>query len=163
MALNYDGSHLGGGPYNGFSTVQTNTGYRDTENVNIRDILRTSWNHSYAIGQITTSTGTYNRRITPFRAVNNSGDFLGRVNYSCGGPNPINLVRPEGRRLVGSIPQDCDNSQIPPSTCNVKWVADSSDYTKFKKQQAINKNYNDLKDGGYQNSSYVNIMAIRRK
>ena len=32
----------------------------------------------------------YKRVTTPFRAVNNSGDFLGRVNYSCGGSNQVN-------------------------------------------------------------------------
>ena len=151
-----------GGPYNGFSTIQTQTGYRDTDNVDVRKILRDSWNGQYATGRLTTPSGTYGRVTTPFRAVNNLGDYLGRNNYSCGGPNQINLVRPEGKRLVGSIPQECDGTGIPPSTCNVRWVADSSDYTTFKKQQAINRNYNDLKDGGYQNSSYVNILAIRR-
>jgi len=151
-----------GGPFNGFSTVQTNTGYRDTENVNIRNILKDSWTGFNARQTLTTATGTYKRVTTPFRAVNNSGDFLGRVNYSCGGPNQINS-RPNMKGLMrGSIPQRCDATGIAPSTCNVRFVADSSDYITFKKQQAINQNFNDLKDGGYTNSAYVNILAVRR-
>jgi len=155
-------SQFGGGPYPGFSTVQTVKGHRDTEAVNIRKILRSAWNGQYAVGTVTNDSGTFTSRTTPFRAVTNSGDFLGRVHYSCGGPNPTNPSRPGRKSLIGSIPQQCDNTGIPASSCNVKFVADSSDYTTFKKQQAMNKNYNDLKDGGYQNSSYVNILAIRR-
>jgi hypothetical protein len=151
-----------GGPFNGFSTVQTETGYRDTENVNIRNILKESWNGINSRRTITTATGTYNRVTTPFRAVNNSGDFLGRINYSCGGPSQINS-RPNMHGLMrGTIPQRCDTTGIAPSTCNVRFVADSSDYTTFKKQLAINRNFNDLKDGGYTNSAYVNILAVRR-
>jgi hypothetical protein len=151
-----------GGPYNGFSTVQTVKGYRDTEIVNIRNILKDSWNGVSAGDSITNTNGTFNRVTTPFRAVNNSGDFLGRVNYSCGGQNQINS-RPGLNGLIrGSIPQSCDGSGIAPSSCNVRFVADSSDYVTFKKQQAINRNFNDLKDGGYNNSAYVNILAIRR-
>jgi hypothetical protein len=151
-----------GGPYNGFSTIQTRVGHRDTENVNIREILRSSWNGKNAVGKITTTTGVYNRVITPFRAVNNSGDFLGRINYSCGGPNQIHTTRPGRKTFIGSIPNTCDQTQIEAASCNVRYVADSSDYITFKKQQAINRNYNDLKDGGYNNSAYVNILAIRR-
>jgi hypothetical protein len=158
----FDPTTLGGGPYQGFSTVQTQTGFRDSENVDIRKIVVNSWNKPNAVGRITTPQGTYGRITTPFRAVNNLGDFLGRMNYSCGGPNQVNPSRPGRRSLIGSIPQQCDASGIPAASCNVRFVADSSDYITFKKQQAINQNYNDLKDGGYQNSSYVNILASRR-
>lgn len=147
-----------GGPYNGFSTVQTTKGYRDTEIVNIRNVLKNSWNKAYTQPSI----NGHGRITTPFRAVNNSGDYLGRVNYSCGGSNQINATYPEWRRLIGTIPQNCDGTGIPASICNTKFVEDSSEYTKFRKQRSINRNYNDLKDGGYTNSAYVNILAAKR-
>ena len=124
-----------------------------------RRVLVKSWNTAYA-------NGTYNGRnrvVTPFRAVNNLGDFLQRTNYICGGPNQVNADKPGWKGRIGSIISQCDNSGIPSSTCNVKYVSDSSDYISFKKLQAQNQNYNDLKNGGYQNSSYVSLMAVRRR
>ena len=114
-----------GGPYNGHSAKQTVNSKRDSENAMTRRVLRSSWNTPYA-------TGTYNghkRVITPFRAVNNLGDFLGRQNYACGGPKQMTFT--------------CDNTGVPSSSTNVKFVPDSSDYIRFKKQQAMNLNYND--------------------
>ena len=101
------------------------TSKRDGESAITRKVLRSSWNTPYA-------TGTYEgekRVITPFRAVNNLGDFLGRKNYSCGGPKQMTFT--------------CDNSNVPASSTNVKFVPDSSDYIRFRKQQAMNRNYND--------------------
>jgi hypothetical protein len=58
---------------------------------------------------------------------------------------------------------NCDNTGVPAASCNVKWVADSSDYVRFKKLSAINKNYNDLGYGGDQsNGSYSALMRVRR-
>ena len=37
----------------------------------------------------------------------------------------------------------CDNSNVHASSTNVKFVSDSSDYIRFRKQQAMNRNYND--------------------
>jgi hypothetical protein len=52
---------------------------------------------------------------------------------------------------------------IPSATCNIKWVYDSSDYTTYLKQRAINKNYNDFTFGGDQsNASQSAIRASRR-
>lgn len=119
------GSTVLGGPYNGHSSKQTVSSKRDGESAITRKILRSSWNTPYA-------TGTYEgekRVITPFRAVNNLGDFLGRKNYSCGGPKQMTFT--------------CDNSNVPASSTNVKFVPDSSDYIRFRKQQAMNRNYND--------------------
>ena len=129
---------LGGGK-NGISSKQTINNYKDSEQVATRSILRRSWNTKYA-------TGTVNNRncaTTPFRAVNNLGDFLSRTNYSCGGIQPNHRSKPGYR--TGSIPQQCDGTGIPPSACNPKFVSDSSDYITFKKQRAINVTYNDKK------------------
>lgn len=147
-----------GGPYNGYSPVQTITNSKDSENVAVRRTVVKSWNTAFA-------RGTYNgkgRVTTPFRAVNNSGDFLGRVNYVCGGPNQVSANKPGWKGHIGSILSHCDANGVPASTCNVKFVADSSDYVTFKRQQAINRNYNDASNGGDKShASYVPVMRVR--
>jgi hypothetical protein len=148
-----------GGPYNGYSPVQTITNYKDNASVITRRELRNVWNTNY-------TSGTYKgekRAIGPFRAVTNSGDFLSRTNYICGGPNPANNTRASARRFsLGGFINNCDATGIPSSSCNVKFVADSSDYTKFRRQSAFAKNYNDVKNGGYNNAAFVPLMAVRR-
>ena len=152
-------SQLGGG-VQGISPKQTITNYKDSNQTLLRRVVRKSWNTAYA-------TGTYNNRksmTTPFRAVNNSGDFLSRVNYRCGGPNPTNEDRYKRKNNIGGMFNLCDGTNIPASSCNVKFVADSSDYVTYKKQRAVNVNYNDKSFGGdNSNASYVNLMAVRRR
>lgn len=153
------GSNLGGGPYRGYSPIQTLTNSRDSESTMTRRVLRDGWNTNYARGQVNGK----NRVTTPFRAVNNSGDFLGRVQYNSGGSNQVNASRPGYKGNIGSLWTNTDGTGVPASTCNTKFVADSSDYITFKKQQAINRNYNDLSNGGDKNNaSYVPLMAVRR-
>ena len=155
---NLGGSNLGGGPYNGWSPKQTINNFKDSEQTAIRSVLRRSWNTNYARGKFNNK----NRIITPFRAINNNGDFLSRTNYSCGGSNQVTPDRYKRKNNIGSIHQNCDSTGVPASNCNTKFVPDSSDYITFKKQQALNRTYNDLTFGGDQsNASYSNIMAIR--
>lgn len=147
----------------------------DHDNSNIfartRFTLRDAWN-------TTSYSGSSNpkRIITPFRAVNNAGDLLSRDNYSCGGTCQTPQSRPNLKGLrqhFGSTSVSCTPSvlwssnqvdpNIPSSTCNVKYVYDGSDYTKFKKNQAVNKNYNDRSFGGNDyNTSQSAIRHIRR-
>jgi len=98
--------------------------------------------------------------------VNNSGDILCRENYSCGGSCQSFQSRPNMRGLssrFGAIQSVCDGTFVPPASCNVKYVYDSSDYITFLKQQAINKNYNDLSNAGNNNSAGQSAFrAIRR-
>ena len=149
---------LGGGPYQGYSPKQTTLNYKDGSQAAVRSILRNGWNTAFA-------SGTYNgksRVITPFRAVNNSGDFLARTNYKCGGPTGMSTcsIGWAGSKIyLGSLVNNCDDSGVPGASGNVKYVYDSSDYITFRRQQAINRNYNDLKNGGDQsNGSYVSRM-----
>ena len=149
---------LGGGPYQGYSPKQTTLNYKDGSQAAVRSILRNGWNTAFA-------SGTYNgksRVITPFRAVNNSGDFLARTNYKCGGPTGMSTcsIGWAGSKIyLGSLVNNCDDSSVPGASGNVKYVYDSSDYITFRRQQAINRNYNDLKNGGDQsNGSYVSRM-----
>jgi hypothetical protein len=146
-----------GGPRQGHSPKQTILNYKDSTITSMRSVLRRGWN-TYPV---THKINGYDVMVTPFRAVNNSGDFLSRKNYQCGDSNPSDAMKPGKGKRFGSMINNCDSSKVPSATCNVKWVADSSDYTKFKKQQAYNRNYNDLTFGGYSNSSYVDIMRVR--
>lgn len=151
-----------GGPYNGFSAKQTLLNFKDGEQSGTRSILRNAWNTTLAKG----SYKGKNRVITPFRAVNNSGDFLARKDYKCGGPTGMSKcsIGWAGSKIyLGSKIDNCDNTGIPGASGNVKYVYDSSDYVTYKKQEAINHNYNDLKNGGDDsNASYVPLMHVRR-
>jgi hypothetical protein len=125
---------LGGG-FQGISAKQTITNYKDGQQTSTRDIVRRSWNTAFASGTV----NGYKRRVTPFRAVNNSGDFLVRQNYNSEGANP-------------------DSTGIPSASTNPKFVADSSDYTKFKRQVSVNRNYNDLANGGDEHNASVTFL-----
>jgi hypothetical protein len=150
-----------GGPFQGFSAKQTIGNYKGGEQASMRSILRRGWNTAYARGRF----NGQNRVTTPFRAVNNSGDFLSRENYKCGGPTPMSKssIGWAGSKIfLGSQINNCDNTDVPASSTNVKYVNDSSDYITFKKQQAVNRNYNDLKNGGDDNNaSYVPLKHTR--
>jgi hypothetical protein len=145
-----------GGPFQGFSPKQTINSVVSSEGVMTRRILRSSWNTPYAYGTV----NGRERVIGQFRAVNNLGDFLGRIDYVCGGPNQVNSNRPGWKSHIGSIISQCDGTGIPASVCNSRFVSDSSDYTTFKKQKAMNQNYNDLNYGGDEhNGSFVSMMS----
>ena len=116
----------------------------------MRFTLRQAWDGKAA-------TGNFNGvkvAVTPFRAVNNAGDLLNRVAYTSGGSNQVNTGRIKlsangsARVLGGNIFARPDGSGVPSANTNVKFVYDGSDYTKFKKQQAVNRNYNDYSFGG---------------
>lgn len=148
-----------GGPFRGYSAPQTTSGFKSSEQVMSRRVLRDSWNTAFAGGVYNGHKST----IGSFRAVNNLGDFLSRKNYSCGGPNQVNSSKTGTKSTIGSIPQQCDATGVPAASTNVKFVSDSSDYIKFKKQSALSNNYNDLSNGGDENhASYVDLMRVRR-
>lgn len=153
-------SPLGGG-IPGFIPQATNDTDNHDQYARTRFTLRQAWNTTY-VSQL----GSNKRIITPFRAVNNSGDILSRPYYSCGGSCQTFQSRPniKGiRSAFGAIQSQCDGSGVPPASCNVKYVYDSSDYVTYLKQRAVNKNYNDLSNGGNNNSGAQSaIRAVRR-
>jgi hypothetical protein len=123
----------------GISPIQTVLNYKSGEQTHSREVLRRGWNQENASGTIANKK----RVITPFRAVNNLGDFLGRKNYVCGGPNQVNASKPGWKSRIGSIMSNCDGSGVEGASCNPKFVSDSSDYVRFRKLRAMNRNYND--------------------
>lgn len=147
-----------GGPYRGYSATQTLGNYKDSEDTMIRRILRSSWNNVNTQSKI----NGYGRVTTPFRAVNNLGDYLGRQNYVCGGANEINKTFPGRQGPIHGILSRCDKTGVSAANGNGRFVADTSDYIKFKKQNAANDLYNDLKFGGDKShGSYTAYMRVK--
>lgn len=101
-------------------------------------ILRDVWNSGNVVGE-----NNKKRKIGPFRAVMNAGDLLSRPNYSCGGPNPLQSLSMRFDSLVrrDNTRNACDATGVPASSCNVKFVYDSSSFTRFVKETAVNKTY----------------------
>jgi hypothetical protein len=134
-----------------------------TTNAQNRFSLREAWNTTYID---ILRKADQPRVATPFRAVNNAGDLLCRKYYSCGGPcqTPQSIPGVYGlSSRFGSIANICDGSGVPPTSCNGKYVYDSSDYSTYLKQKAIVSNYNKVTNGGdLFNSSQVAYRAIRR-
>jgi hypothetical protein len=159
-----------GGAIKGYmpqTVVDVDKTYPDFEQ--IRFTLKNAWNTTYP-----SQLKANNKKaiITPFRAVTNSGDLLSREYYSCGGPCQSFQSRPGLRGLKQRFGSNSDvcvpgviystyqlDPKIPAAACNGKYVYDSSDYTTYLKQKAVNKNYNDLSYGG--NDSSTSQSAIR--
>lgn len=149
------GQYLGGG-LKGYMPQPVVDHDNSDEFAQTRFTLRNAWN-------TTSESGSSNktRIVTPFRAVNNAGDILCRDAYSCGGPCQTFQSRPNVKGLkshFGSVSKTCVpgvwysnlqlNPTVPASACNGKYVYDSSDYVRFLKNQAVNRNYNDRSFGG---------------
>lgn len=100
-----------------------------------RRIVSRAWNVQHASGTI----NGYRRVITPFRAVTNTGDFLARQNYTCGGPNVSHTNSTS--RFFDRARSNCDGTGVPGSSCNPKFVADSSDYARYRRERAVNLTY----------------------
>jgi hypothetical protein len=164
-----------GGAIKGYmppATIKVDKDYQDFEQ--IRVVLKEAWNTRYPAQLRRSNLKT--TITTPFRAVNNAGDILSRLNYSCGGSCQSFQSRPgmNGLKMrFGSVQSSCIpsayysdiqlDSRIPAAACNVRYVYDSSDYTTYLKQKAVNKNYNDLSYGGDDsNASQSAVRASRR-
>lgn len=87
----------------------------------IRFRLRNAWNTKYKAQLKNTGFGLAQG---PFRTVNNAGDLLSR------------------RNIVD------DTVGVPLASGQGNYVYNSSDYTRFKKEMAHSKNYNDVTSGG---------------
>lgn len=133
-----------------------------SEHESVRFILRKAWNGLAASKHV----NGHAPAATPFRVVNNAGDYLSRVNYTSGGSNQVTSTKRSitagWRTSAGGIHTMNDGTGIPSATCNPKFVYDSSDYIRFRKQMAVNRNYNDAGFGGANNAAQSAIRAIRR-
>lgn len=155
-------SNLGGG-FKGIAPrpVSSGTMQGSSEYETVRFNLRKAWNGKAA----TNNYNGYRPAMTPFRIVNNAGDYLSRQNYTSGGSNQVTSAKSSitvgWRGSAGSVHPSADATGIPSATCNPKYVYDSSDYIRFRKNRAVNKNYNDAGFGGSNNGAQSVVMRIR--
>ena len=116
-------SPLGGG-YNGYSPALLGGGANThggsgmeggNERSMERFVLRQAWNGQYASGIVNGRKPV----TTPFRRVNNAGDYLGRTNYVSGGSDQVQglcaaLPRALGRCLPGTCRPPTTARAFPP-------------------------------------------------
>jgi hypothetical protein len=130
---------------------------------------------------------------TPFRALMNAGDPASSVNKYAANlktwqkngldpdpiyANPSNQVSSTTRSsnaaavtMSGYMPRDTPSKLTAPGgggqaamwSGNPRWVYDGTDYVRFKKLQAKNRNFNDVSWGGDRNNaSQVALSRVRR-
>ena len=123
--------------------------------------LRRTWGNTHI------ATGA---AIGNFRLANNAGDPLSRVNFSSGGPNMVGSTNRNKVHLSSSRDggQSGRPHPIPASTTNGKYVYDSSNFIRFKRDQAVNRGYaglgtsnGDYSAGGANNGSQVAFRRAR--
>jgi hypothetical protein len=158
------GSRSLGGGFRGIAPppISNGTMKGSSEYETTRFVLRKAWNGLAASKNVNGRAPA----ATPFRVVNNAGDYLSRENYTSGGSNQVTTAKrsitASWRSLAGGVHPTNDGTGIPSATCNTKFVYDGSDYTKFRRQMAVNRNYNDAGFGGGNNAAQSVIRAIRR-
>lgn len=150
---------LGGGANGKSGSGMVGGGERGVDRMVLRRAVgRTNWFFK-ATG--TTKTGP-GYKTTPFRVAMNAGDLAGSVNS---GPLPeLPSVNQVNGPMVNTQQNKGDGvkSGAAGFSGNPKYVYDSSDYIKYKKQQAKLKTYNDSSFGGSNNGSYSFLMRVRR-
>ena len=102
-----------------------------------RDVVRQVWNTN-CYGNV--KKPLQGPKIGGFRRVMNAGDYLARVNDGCGGSNQI-TSRPGSLVLSTKDGVRRCNSEIPVANTNVKYVYDSSDFIRYRREKSINKGY----------------------
>ena len=103
--------------------------------------------------------------ITPFRRYFNAGDTAGTLN-SYPSPlmgNPINQAISSS--IVSRLHASGGGTQSGSAfyTGNQRFVYDGSDYMRYRKLRAINKNYNDSSFGGAGGSTVAEALARVRR
>lgn len=101
------------------------------------------------------------RIITPFRQAYNAGDIAGTVDQRTieAAPNQVNGIAPVNSLRKYERSRGAASGGGSKFTGNPRYVYDSSDYIRFRKLVAKNKNYNDKSFGGDEsNGSYVSRM-----
>ena len=104
--------------------------------------------------------------ITPFRRFFNAGDSAGTINSAPSallGQPPNQL---SGNSMVSRIHAHqggINNTGEAFYTGNQKYVYDSSNYVRFKKLQAVNRNYNDSSFGGENGSTVLQALSRVRR
>lgn len=167
---------LGQGPYNGFQSKggllgggansnsgsgMVGSGERSTD----RQVLRRAFGNQVIPNFNGYSPLLYNKGTSPFRLAFSAGDVNGKVNEAANpkyGPvsNQVNgitrVTALGGNKSIG----DGTHYGNAAYSGNPRYVYDSSDYVKYRKLRAENKNYNDKSfSGGGGKSSFTSQSA----
>lgn len=128
-----------------------------------REVIRNAFPSSYVLDSKYALGNKWAQ--TPFRIVMNAGDLYSRQTE----PGGVNQVKGsvgigQYRNTRGGSPSEGGSVRTGNGASgNQHFVYDSSDYIRFKRLMAKNKNYNDYSFGGDQNNaSYPFILAVRR-
>ena len=149
------GGLIGGGSGGRFSgTGMEGGGQRELERLTLRRV----WG-------FTLFPGSPNS-ITPFRRYFNAGDTAGTVNSATSAllgrpPNQVGASSMVSRLHAnyGGV----NNNGGAFFTGNPKYVYDSSNYIRFKKLQAVNRNYNDSSNGGENGTTIKQALTRVRR
>lgn len=132
-----------------------------------RFLLRNAYGKTTPIAKnigLTTSELSKQISLTPFRLATNAGDFRGAVD-SAPAPGMPNANQLSGVGTISSlmfgIGDGTRNNGSALYSGNPKYVYDSSDYIRYKKQSSELKNYNDKSFGGSNNGSFTFLMNVR--
>ena len=149
------GGLIGAGAGSRFSgTGMEGGGERELERLTLRRVLG-----------FTLFPGSPNS-ITPFRRYFNAGDTAGTVNSATSAllgrpPNQVGASSMVSRLHAnyGGV----NNNGGAFFTGNPKYVYDSSNYIRFKKLQAVNRNYNDSSNGGENGTTIKQALTRVRR
>ena len=153
------------GKYTTSSQPSSNPRWKDSGNFRAidRNVLRQSFGnmvYKNKNGYTISALQNGKSKTTPFRTAMSAGDINGTVNMPVDKnalpkpSNPIHSKNLSGLKLFGRSVQTKNNGSH--YSGNPKYVYDGADYTRFKKLQAMNRNYNDNTFGGDQhNASFV--------
>ena len=154
------GGLIGGGDNGGTGMVGSSARGRN------RHILRNAFGNGCLFSKFSFANKLNRQfKIGPFRMATNSGDPNGTINESpspnlpqVNGVGGIQGLHSRSRFTTGGV----HNNQNAYYSGNQKYVYDSSNYTSFRKYQAINKTYNDKSFGGDQyNANQVSLAHLR--
>ena len=118
------------------------------------------------ISGLGSSPSLYNKNVLgPFKTAFNSGDVIS-TNYGPASSKYGNIPNQVGGNNLSRVNPTHDGKSTNGTNMysgNPKYVHDGSDYIRFKKLQAVNRNYNDSSYGGSQNSQQrIAIWRVRK-
>jgi hypothetical protein len=152
---------LGGG-YKGKQPLLIGHAVSGSERSSSRKHLAKAFGNLYNSGLGTSPALNSKNVLGPFKTAFNSGDILttyientnSRYGYASNQVGGNNLSR------LNPVHGGVNRSGNAMYSGNSKFVHDASDYSRFKKLQAINRNYNDITHGG--DSGKTQQQFIRR-
>lgn len=150
---------IGGGANSNSGSGMIGSGMRGLDRLVLRDAFgNTGW-----LKQKVGATNVQSN-ITPFRLAMNAGDINGSVNSA---PIPqlpsVNQINGQSQSKLHANGGASRNDGQSAFSGNPRYVYDGSDYVRFKKLKATNRNYNDSSFGGDQNNAiFTFINRVRR-